>query len=116
MTPKQQARRYTLGPDINLDQEEVLDGTGKRITETRAAQMAEYALGRVRRGRPPVGGRPGRTPTINVRVAPAIKASLQEFAAAEHRALSDVAREALAEYVERRRARAARGRNVAGVA
>ena len=93
------AQRYKLGPDVDLDQEAVLDSAGERITETRAQEMAEYAVQQVRRGRPSVTGRRGRTPTLTVRVDPGIRARLQRIAEAEHKVLAEIARDALTEYV-----------------
>ncbi len=45
--------KYTVGSDIDLDEEVVLDRDGQRITEARAQQIAEETLDEVRRGRRP---------------------------------------------------------------
>lgn len=99
-SPRRVPKKYKLGPDIDLDREVVLDGAGERITKARAEAMAAYALKQVRRGRPSVTGREGRTPTLTVRVDPGTRAGLESIAAAEHKALSAIARDALAEYVQ----------------
>lgn len=85
------AHKYKLGPDIDLDQETVLDSAGGRITEARAQDMAEYAVRQVRRGRPSVTGQRGRTPTLAMRVDPGTRAELRWIAEAEHKVLSEIA-------------------------
>ena len=100
--PGKLAAKYELAPDINLDQEIVLDSAGGRITEARAQEMAAYALQEARRGRRSVTGERGRTPTLTVRVDPGTRAELESIARAEHRVLSEIAREALTEYLRKR--------------
>ena len=42
-------KKYTLGPDIDLDTEVVVDERGRRITEARAEQIAEETLQEIAR-------------------------------------------------------------------
>ncbi|MHB1444226.1 MAG: hypothetical protein ACYCTI_04195 [Acidimicrobiales bacterium] len=46
-----------IGPDVDLETEEVRLADGRRLTEEIAAQIAERALAR-HRGRPSVSGEP----------------------------------------------------------
>jgi hypothetical protein len=62
------SERYTLGPDIDLDEEVVLDKAGRRITEARAEQLAEDTLREVRRGRPSLSGEPESSPRVSFRI------------------------------------------------
>ena len=40
--------RYTLGPDIDLDVDEVYEPDGTRLTEARAEELADQTLNTVR--------------------------------------------------------------------
>lgn len=55
-------------------------------------------------GRPRVGAKTGASPVVRARVPQVLKESVTALAQREHRAESDVVREALAAYVERRNA------------
>jgi hypothetical protein len=89
-----------IGPDVDLDTEEMPAADGRRLTEDLAAEIAERALAR-HRGRPSVSGGSARTPSLTVRVPTQIQAALKSIADAQGRRVSDVSREALEEYVER---------------
>lgn len=91
-----------IGPDIDLDKEEVYLADGSRLTEKAAQELAERALAEVRRrGRPSVTGASARTPSLTVRVPPQVRDALESIAGAQGRRLADVSREALEQYVER---------------
>jgi hypothetical protein len=92
-----------IGPDIDLDEEEVYLANGERLTEARAEELAEEAVARYRRqgGRPSLTGDGEHTPNLSVRVTPAARARLEEIAAGQGRRLADVTREALDEYIAR---------------
>ncbi len=91
-----------LGPDIDLDEEEIYLDDGTRLSEAVAEQLgvelAERA--RARRGRPSISGET-RTPNLTVRVDPATRTALEAIAKRQGRRLADVSREALDEYVSR---------------
>lgn len=59
---------------------------------------------RVGVGRPPVGTERGASPVVRGRVPQAIKDAIGEIMAAENRTESDVVREAIAAYINTRRA------------
>jgi hypothetical protein len=92
-----------IGPDIDLDVEEVYLADGTRLTEAKAEELAEWALAqrRARRGRPSITGGQEHTPNLTVRVKPATRAALEQIAAAQGRRLADVGRDALDEYIRR---------------
>lgn len=85
-----------VGPDIDLDEEMVVLPDGARLTEAEAERIAERALAR-RRGRPPVSSA-SRTPSFTLRVPSDTRRALEGIARAQGRRLSDVGRDALAEY------------------
>ena len=93
-------KEYTLGPDIDLDKEVVLDSTGERITEARAEEMAEYAIQQVRRGRPSLSSNRQHSPQISFRVPEQLARRAEEVAAEQGKSVSQLSREALQRYLE----------------
>jgi hypothetical protein len=103
MSPRKKTTIPAIGPDVDLDTEEVYLSDGTRLDEARAAQIAETAMGhhyRVR-GRPSVTGGGEHTPRLTVRVPRGIRAKLEDIAASQGRRLADVSRDALDEYAQR---------------
>lgn len=90
-------RQYVLGPDIDLDVEEVYDDAGNRITEAVAEAMAEDALARV--GRPSLTAPGERSPQVTVRLPIGLRRRVEERARAEHKTVSALAREAFEKYL-----------------
>jgi hypothetical protein len=97
------AKHNTIGPDVDLNVEEVYLANGTRLTDEVAERMAEEALAKHpgRRGRPTITGGPEHTPRITVRVAPETRKALEMIAAKEGRRLTDVSRDALDDYARR---------------
>jgi predicted DNA-binding protein len=93
------SERYTLGPDVDLDQEVVLDKSGRRITEARAEQIAEETLREVRRGRPSLSGEPENSPRVSFRIPEQLRVRIEQQAEREGRPVSEIAREALERYL-----------------
>lgn len=93
-------KEYTLGPDIDLDKEVVLDSRGERITEARAQEWAEAALEYVHRGRPSLTGANRRSPQISFRVPEQLARRAEEVAKKQGKSISQVSREALERYLE----------------
>jgi hypothetical protein len=89
-----------IGPDVDLETEDVRLADGRRLTEEIAAEIAERALAR-HRGRPSVSGTGERTPSLTVRVPKATREALEGLAKSRGKRLADVSREALDEYVSR---------------
>ena len=88
-----------IGPDVDLDVEEVYLDDGTRLTETKAEELAERTLARLRPGRPSITGSGEHTPSLTVRVPRETRAALEEIAARQGRRLADVSREALDDYI-----------------
>lgn len=93
----------TFGPDvtvreIDLDAEEFYVG-GERLTQARAAELAERA--ERRSGRPSLTSPGAHSPALNLRVSTQTKARLEAQAEAEGRRQSDIVRDALEEYLAR---------------
>jgi len=87
-----------IGPDIDLETEEVYIADGRRLTEELAQEIAGRALVR-HRGRPSVSGGGRRTPSLTVRIPQPTRDALERLAKARGKRLADVSREALNEYV-----------------
>ena len=108
MTIKRKAGDRTIelgpiGPDIDLDEEEVYLADGTRLTETVAEELGKRMVEEYerRRGRPSLTGEAERTPNLTIRVPSQLRSSLQGIADREGRRLADVSRDALVEYVKR---------------
>lgn len=90
---------HTVGPDIDLDAETVLDKKGERITEARAALIAQQTLSQIHRGRPSLTGRPHHSPQVSFRVPESVREQARARAEAEGTTISHVARDALVRYL-----------------
>lgn len=90
---------YTFGPDIDLDDEVVLDRDGQRITEERARQIAEDTLDEVRRGRPSLSSPGTHSPHVSFRVPEQLHRDAVDAAQARGVSVSALAREALERYL-----------------
>ena len=100
MIPRKKTTPAPIGPDVDPGQEDVRLPDDSRLTDKRAAALAERALA-CRRGRPSVTGDESHTPSPTVRVSPTTRAALEEIAIAQGRRLPDVSREAFEEYIHR---------------
>jgi hypothetical protein len=79
-------KRHVLGADIDLD-------------VVGAEQIATDTFAKVGRGRPSLTGRRGRSPQVTFRLSPRLRAATEKRAAREGKRVSDVAREALEQYL-----------------
>lgn len=86
-----------IGPDVDLEKEDVRLADGTRLTQEVADQIVEE----VRRsaGRPSLSGTRARSPQIAFRVPPKVRARAAELAAKEGKTVSELAREALEERI-----------------
>jgi predicted HicB family RNase H-like nuclease len=82
--------------DIDLEVEEFRHG-GKRLTEDDAEVIAERVL---RGGRPSLSGKSQHSPQVSLRVSPETRSKLEGIAAARQVTVSEVAREAIEQYVK----------------
>ena len=90
--------RFVLGPDIDLDNEEVFDSTGQRLTEARAEKIGREAVDRAV-GRPSLST-PGRqSPEIKARVPQELRDELVRVARERGTTTSALVREALELYL-----------------
>jgi hypothetical protein len=90
---------YELGPDIDLDAEEVRLSDGTRLTEERAARWGIEVASRPPGGRPSLG-EPGHvSPRISFRVSERTRERAEHRARAEGKTISEFAREVLERYL-----------------
>lgn len=82
-----------IGPDVDLEREDVRLPSGERLTDKLANEIVEG----VRRtgGRPSLSGEPARSPQIAFRVPVELRDRAAAVAAAEGKTVSQLAREAL---------------------
>lgn len=82
-----------IGPDVDLEREDVRLADGTRLTP----QLAETIVEEVRRGggRPSLSGEPARSPQIAFRAPPELRERAERAAADEGKTVSQLAREAL---------------------
>ncbi len=94
-------RQYHIGPDVDLDREEVFDSQGSRIDDAYVDRVvAEVLAVRASRGRPSLSGRGGsQSPQVTFRLTPELREKAERRARAEGKRVSDIAREALERYV-----------------
>lgn len=90
--------------DVDLDEVEVIAG-GERLTEARAAELAEQTLRELRKrnlvpGRKSLSRDGSHSPTIQVRVPAELRAAAEERARADHVSVSVLVRRALESYLE----------------
>ena len=91
--------KYTIGPDVDLDVDVVLDKGGRRITERRAEEIAADALRKAGVGRPSLTAPGQRSPEIKARVPSELRDRLREAAQRRGVSASELVREALDQYL-----------------
>lgn len=94
--------KYELGPDIDLDNEEIYEPDGTRLTEARAEQLAAETL-RAVRGRPSLTGAGQHSPRVSFRIPASERELAERVAEQEGKTVSTLAREALERYLSERR-------------
>lgn len=87
------------GGSIDLDVEHVQLADGSRLTEARAAELAEEVVQAAGPGRPSLTARGERSPQLRLSIPEGLRRSLKARAEAEHRSVSELAREALERYL-----------------
>ena len=91
--------KYIVGPDIDLDEEVVLDKRGRRLTEARAQQIARQILREVTAGHPSLTGAKIVSPEVKARVPQGMKDKLDREAKKLGVTPSALIRQALEEYL-----------------
>jgi len=89
---------FQVGEDVDLTKDEVRLKDDSRLTDERAAEIAEETLRR-RRGRPSLAGDEETSPRVSFRVPEQLRRTADERARREGRTVSDLAREALERYL-----------------
>lgn len=92
-TPPPVTPATPIGPDVELDTDDVRLAAGTRLTEQKAAEIADEV--RRRGGRPSLTGEAAASPRIAFRVPPDIRERAAKIAAREGKTISQLAREAL---------------------
>ena len=87
-----------IGPDVDLDKDDVRLPDGTQLTGQRAAEIVEEV--RARGGRPSLTGEPAVSPRIAFRVTPGVRNRAAQIAAREGKSISQLAREALEARVD----------------
>lgn len=96
-TPPRITSDTPIGPDIDLEREELRLADGSRLTQ----EVAGGIVDKVRRssGRPSLSGEAAASPQIAFRVTSSVRDRAAEVAAREGKTISQLAREALEERV-----------------
>ncbi|MDT0276271.1 hypothetical protein [Blastococcus goldschmidtiae] len=92
-TPPPITSSTPIGPDVDLDRDDVRLTDGTRLTEQEAADIVDEV--RRRGGRPSLTGRAAVSPRIAFRVDPRVRDSAAQIADREGKTISQLAREAL---------------------
>jgi hypothetical protein len=94
--------KYHIGPDVDLEAEDVRLSDGTRLTPEVADEIAERAMQRVytRRGRPSLTGGRKHSPRVSYRVPEPLADKLAAEAERTGKTPSQIGREALEKYLE----------------
>ena len=92
-TPPPITSSTPIGPDVDLERDDVRLIDGTRLTEQKAADIVDEV--RRRGGRPSLTGRAAVSPRIAFRVDPRVRDSAAQIADREGKTISQLAREAL---------------------
>ena len=92
-TPPPITSSTPIGPDVDLDRDDVRLADGTRLTEQKAADIVDEV--RRRGGRPSLTGQAAVSPRIAFRVTPGVRDSAARIANREGKTISQLAREAL---------------------
>jgi predicted HicB family RNase H-like nuclease len=92
-TPPPITSSTPIGPDVDLDRDDVRLADGTRLTDQKAADIVDEV--RRRGGRPSLTGRAAVSPRIAFRVDPRVRDSAAQIADREGKTISQLAREAL---------------------
>lgn len=98
--------KYEVGPDIDLDEEEIYDSRGNRVTEASAEAYVLEAVEMARRGRPALSEsapKSAKSPQVSFRLPDQMAGEVRRLAEERGVTVSQFAREALSAYVNRLR-------------
>jgi hypothetical protein len=94
--PPQVTQDTPIGPDVDLDTEDVRLADGTRLTPGVAAQIVEDAH---RAGRPSLTGPGKHSPQVSARVPPELRDAAEQQARREGKSVSQLIRELLERYL-----------------
>lgn len=102
-TKRASKTKYALvpGPDVDLARKVVRDSRGRRITDEYADRAVRDVHEKAGRGRPSLTGEASQSPQVTFRLPPALRAKAEARAKREGKRVSEVAREALEQYLVR---------------
>lgn len=92
-TPPSVTDATPIGPDVDLDQEDVRLADGTRLTDAVADEVVDHVRRTV--GRPSLSGKAAQSPQIAFRVPASVRDRAADLAAREGKTVSQLAREAL---------------------
>jgi hypothetical protein len=92
-TPPRVTDATPLGPDVDLDREDVRLADGTRLTNAVAGDVVNHVRRTV--GRPSLSGKAAQSPQIAFRVPSSVRDRAANLAALEGKTVSQLAREAL---------------------
>jgi len=95
---------YEVGPDVDIEVEDVRDSEGRRIDQDYVDRAVADARAQTGRGRPSLTGGRAHSPHVSFRVPADVRAKAEAQAVREGRRVSDLARQALEEYLARQEA------------
>jgi hypothetical protein len=101
MSRSRQSSVKIVGPDINLEEEVILDSKGRRVDQSYielAMQEVEEELAK-RAGRPSLTGTSAHSPHVSFRIPPELKARAEEAARERGTTVSKLAREAFEAFL-----------------
>ena len=87
------------GGSIDLDVDDVRLTDGSRLTETVAQELADQVVRTSRPGRPSLTAPGERSPQLRLSMPQQLRDGLRARADAEHRSVSELAREAIERYL-----------------
>jgi len=90
-------RDTPIGPDVDLDQEDVRLANGTRLTTEIATQIVQDARRAV--GRPSLTGPGKHSPHVSARVSPELRDAAERQARREGKSVSQLIRELLERYL-----------------
>ncbi len=89
-----------IGPDVDLTREEIVDSHGNRIDEVYVEQAVAQVHRQLRRGRPSLADEVSRrSPQLSIKFPSRLKEAADARAHQEGRTVSDLVRDAVAEYL-----------------
>lgn len=94
---------YTVGPDVDLETEDIRDGNGERIDDAYVEQVIQRVGAQIasrEAGRPSLSADGEVSPQVSFRMPRTMRAKAKQRADAEGKTISALARDALEQYLQ----------------